>query len=122
MIYDPAIKHGEVDIAVSNMRVVLIGTYFAFTSLSTVGFGDFHPRSDAERLMTAAILLAGVATFGFILGNFIDILNEFPKIAVSVVPVMFEGESGVGKEVFSSAIQALSLRKEKPYVKIKKNH
>jgi len=48
----------------------------------------------------------------------IDILNEFPKIAASHVPVLFEGESGVGKEVFATAIQALSLRKDKPFVKI----
>jgi PAS domain S-box-containing protein len=48
----------------------------------------------------------------------IEILNEFPKIAASTVPVMFEGESGAGKEVFANAIQSLGLRKEKPFVKI----
>lgn len=48
----------------------------------------------------------------------IDILNEFPKIAASSVPVMFEGESGAGKEVFANAIQSLSSRKDKAFVKI----
>ncbi len=48
----------------------------------------------------------------------INILNEFPKIAASSVPVLFEGDSGVGKEVFANAIQALSLRKENAFVKI----
>jgi PAS domain S-box-containing protein len=48
----------------------------------------------------------------------INILGQFPKIAGSLVPVLFEGESGVGKEVFANAIQAISSRKEKPYVKI----
>jgi len=47
-----------------------------------------------------------------------DILKEFPKIANSNVPVLFEGESGVGKEVFANAIQSLSQRKTKPFVKI----
>ena len=70
--------HGSVSMA--NFRTGLIGIYFAFTSLSTVGFGDYHPRSDSERLMCAGILLAGVATFSIILGNFIDILNEFKAI------------------------------------------
>jgi hypothetical protein len=48
--------------------------YYAFTTLSTVGFGDFHPRSNSERLLCAFILLTGVAIFSYIMGNFIDIL------------------------------------------------
>jgi transcriptional regulator with PAS, ATPase and Fis domain len=47
-----------------------------------------------------------------------DILTEFPKISASNVPVLFEGESGVGKEVFASAVQALSKRSDKPFIKI----
>jgi hypothetical protein len=49
--------------------------YFAFTSLSTVGFGDYTPRSDIERSIGAFVLLSGVATFSYIMGNFINILN-----------------------------------------------
>lgn len=52
----------------------VIVTYYAFTTLSTVGFGDFHPRSDAERSLCAIILLVGVAIFSYIMGNFIQIL------------------------------------------------
>ena len=48
----------------------------------------------------------------------IDILKEFPRIAAGRVPVLFEGDSGVGKEVFSTAIQSLSPRKNRPFVKI----
>jgi hypothetical protein len=60
-------------------RISLITTYFAFTSLSTVGFGDFHPRSNAERMFCAMILLFGVAIFSYIMGNFIEILSEFKE-------------------------------------------
>ena len=52
----------------------IIMTYYAFTTLSTVGFGDYHPRSDAERAVCAFILLVGVAIFSYIMGNFIEIL------------------------------------------------
>ncbi len=38
-------------------------TYFAFTTLATVGFGDYSPRSDSERVFGALFLLFGVATF-----------------------------------------------------------
>lgn len=56
---------------VNGLKVV----YFAFTSLSTIGFGDFHPKSDFERSMCALILLFGVAIFSYIMGIFINILD-----------------------------------------------
>ena len=56
--------------------IALTSTYFAITSLSTVGFGDLHPRSDLERSIGAFLLLAGVAIFSYIMGSFIDMLNE----------------------------------------------
>ena len=43
--------------------------YFAFTSLSTVGFGDFYPVSDLERVVGSFVLLIGVAMFSYILGE-----------------------------------------------------
>lgn len=53
--------------------------YFTITSLSTVGFGDYHPRSDTERAFGAFILLFGVAIFSIIMGNFIEILGSFQQ-------------------------------------------
>lgn len=58
-------------------EITVIVTYFAFTSLSTVGFGDYHPRSDFERLCCSFILLFGVAIFSIIMGNFAEILVSF---------------------------------------------
>ena len=58
-------------------RNLLIGVYFAFTSLSTVGFGDYSPRGNIERAFGAFMLLFGVAIFSYIMGNFIDILSQF---------------------------------------------
>ena len=52
-------------------------TYFAFTTLSTVGFGDYHPRSDKERAYCAFILLFGVAIFSLVMGKFTEIVEEF---------------------------------------------
>lgn len=51
--------------------------YFAFTSLSTVGFGDYAPISNVERIAGAFMLLLGVAIFSYIMGNFIGILHSF---------------------------------------------
>lgn len=51
------------------IRKSLISLYFAFTSLSTVGFGDYYPINDHERLVGAFVLLVGVASFSYILGE-----------------------------------------------------
>jgi hypothetical protein len=51
--------------------------YFAITTLSTIGFGDFHPVSVLERVVAAPILLIGVAVFSFIMGQFIEILMNY---------------------------------------------
>ena len=48
--------------------------YYAFTSLSTVGFGDFHPLNSFERLVCAIILIFGNAIFGYIIGIFKDMI------------------------------------------------
>ena len=50
--------------------------YYAFTSLSTVGFGDLHPRSDIERIFCSFMLLFGVAVFSYLMGCFINILEK----------------------------------------------
>lgn len=55
----------------------IIVTYYMFTSMSTVGFGDFHPKSDFERLVCTFILIFGVAIFSMIMGNFIAIIETF---------------------------------------------
>lgn len=64
------------------LKAAIIMTYYAFTTLSTVGLGDFHPRSNAERLLCAIILLVGSTMFSYIMGNFIDILYSLKNINV----------------------------------------
>lgn len=60
-----------------NMVIVV---YFIFTTLCTVGFGDFNPKSDIERAVTAFILLMGVTSFSYIMGQFISILLNVQSI------------------------------------------
>lgn len=51
--------------------------YYAYTTLSTVGFGDLNPRSDWERAICIVVLLLGVAIFGIIMGEFLEIIDKF---------------------------------------------
>lgn len=57
-------------------RIVLM-LYFALTTLSTVGYGDYHPVSQSEMIMTCVVMLGGVAFFSYIMGNFIEILSNY---------------------------------------------
>jgi hypothetical protein len=50
--------------------------YFSWTTLSTVGFGDFKPYSNAERMFMSVIFLMGVTVFSFIIG---ELLEAFEK-------------------------------------------
>jgi transcriptional regulator with PAS, ATPase and Fis domain len=78
-------------------------------------FSDITREVELERKIQKKYIFEDIITQD---RNLIEILNQFPKIAASTVPVLFEGESGVGKEVFATAIQSLSDRKDKPFVKI----
>ena len=59
------------------MDSMIILMYFSFTSLTTVGFGDYNPRSDVERFFIAFGLLFGVAIFSVIMNNFMEIIDQF---------------------------------------------
>ena len=41
--------------------------YFGFTSLTTVGLGDYHPRSNSERIVGALSLLIGVTVTSYVM-------------------------------------------------------
>ena len=54
--------------------VVIKGSYFALTTISTVGFGDLHPINNKERALMIIIFLAGVNMFSFLLNVFMDVI------------------------------------------------
>jgi PAS domain S-box-containing protein len=78
-------------------------------------FSDITREVELERKIREKYIFEDIITQD---KGLIEILSQFPKIAASKVPVLFEGESGAGKEVFATAIQTLSDRKDKPFVKI----
>ena len=47
------------------------------TSLSTVGFGDYYPISDEERLVYGFVMLFGVMLFSIFMGQLIDMIYMF---------------------------------------------
>lgn len=51
--------------------------YYALTTLSTVGFGDYHPKSNLERLIICSIFLGGLIIFSLITGQFLEVIDKY---------------------------------------------
>jgi hypothetical protein len=62
------------DVNEDSYRILVKMWYFGITTLSTIGYGDFHPVSMAERIIILPVLLFGVAIFSIIMSEYIEII------------------------------------------------
>ena len=51
-------------------------SYFALTTLTTIGFGDLHPISDSEKVLMVLGFIGGVGVFTIMIGNFNDSIQR----------------------------------------------
>ena len=63
-------------------RIMLVGLYTSITTLSTVGLGDVHPKSSYERILTAITMVAGVSVFSYIMGKFLEVVEDIKDFDV----------------------------------------
>ena len=54
--------------------------YYGLTTLSTIGFGDFSPKSTEEKFIISFAMMLGVTVFSYIMGNLIDILAGYNSL------------------------------------------
>lgn len=59
----------------------LTSLYFAVTILTTVGFGDVTPQSDAERGFCFAAMIFGGFFYGFMIGSMSSIVSDMDAAA-----------------------------------------
>lgn len=45
----------------------------------TVGFGDFTPQNEVEKIVCSATMLIGFTVFGFTLGSISDVIQKMNK-------------------------------------------
>ncbi|EGR26984.1 hypothetical protein IMG5_203830 [Ichthyophthirius multifiliis] len=59
---------------------LIICCYFVMTTLATVGYGDFSPQTNFEKIIGIIIMILGIAFFSYIIGNFTDVLASQKKL------------------------------------------
>ena len=58
---------------------VIIVCYYALTTLSTVGYGDYYPISRNEKIVGCILMLVGITFFAQIIGSFIEIIQSYDQ-------------------------------------------
>jgi len=53
---------------IDDEKRVILNTYFAFTTLASVGFGDYYPVNTYEKGIFTIIFLFGCSIFSYFIG------------------------------------------------------
>lgn len=64
-----------------NFRTFLDAVYFAIVTMTTVGFGDLTPISEAGRWLTVVMILTGIALIPTQIGN---LIRQFSKVTNAI--------------------------------------
>ncbi len=80
-IYAGAIYQAEHDTNGEDFTTFLDAVYFAVVTMTTVGYGDITPNSEAGRGLTIAMILTGIALIPTQVGN---LIQQFTKVQNSV--------------------------------------
>jgi voltage-gated potassium channel len=75
-IYSGLIYQVEHPVNSQNFETFFDAVYFAVVTMTTVGFGDVTPTSDAGKLMTVLMILTGIALIPWQLG---DLIKQIAK-------------------------------------------
>lgn len=60
----------------SPVQLCVTMSYYALTTMSTVGYGDFFPLTKVEKLIGVVVMLLGVAFFSNVTTRIIDIVQS----------------------------------------------
>lgn len=68
----------DLDLIEPNENKLVLCLYFMLTTLSTVGYGDYFPRTVAEKLLGSLVMIIGSSIFSMVMSDFIKVvMNDF---------------------------------------------
>ncbi len=85
-VYSGLIYQVEHTVNPKAFTTFLDAVYFSVVTMTTVGFGDVTPTSDAGRLLTVLMILTGIALIPWQLGDLIRRLVKSP-VAIAASPL-----------------------------------
>lgn len=64
----------------SDVTGYLRAFYWSITTLTTVGYGDITPKTDAQTVYTMMVMMLGVGVYGLIIGNIANMLAKIDMV------------------------------------------
>ncbi len=83
-VYSGLIYQVEHAVNPNEFTTFLDAVYFSVVTMTTVGFGDVTPNSDAGRLLTVLMILTGIALIPWQLG---DLIRRLVKSPAAIAPL-----------------------------------
>ena len=59
---------------------LLTTMYFVFTTLCTVGYGDYIPSTNLEKIFGIFLMILGIGILSYIISNFNTVLSNYEQL------------------------------------------
>ena len=93
-----------------DLTKLLRSCYFALTTVSTVGYGDYLPKNTSEFALIVIIMIVGTVQFSYIMGSFNSALTDYHQLSS-------EDDNLSGLNTWLDSLEILHGKIQKPKLK-----
>lgn len=98
----------------SHGEVIILILYFTQSTMAKVGYGDYLPISNTEKVLTIVLLIMAMVFFSYVVDNFLKLLLGQPKTSVSTGRLE-EQDAVILVDIYLSKIMHLRKENSIPY-------